>query len=64
MNHIFDFKEAEAYDTWLLEPKNQYWVEMEIRLMMNLLEPKKGQRILDIGCGTGEIGRASCRERV
>jgi ubiquinone/menaquinone biosynthesis C-methylase UbiE len=53
MNHIFDFKEAEAYDTWLSEPKNQYWVEMEIRLMMNLLEPKKGQRILDIGCGTG-----------
>ena len=53
MGHIFDFKEADAYDAWLSEPKNQYWLDMEIRLMLSLLEPQKGQRVLDIGCGTG-----------
>ena len=24
----------------------------------------KGGRVLDLGCGPGQIGRASCRERV
>ena len=24
----------------------------------------EGKRVCDLGCGTGEIGRASCRERV
>jgi SAM-dependent methyltransferase len=53
MGHIFDFKESETYDAWLTEPKNQYCLDLEIRLMMSLLAPKKGQRVLDIGCGTG-----------
>jgi ubiquinone/menaquinone biosynthesis C-methylase UbiE len=53
MGHVFDFKEANAYDAWFSEAKNQYGLDLEIKLMLEMLMPEKGQRILDIGCGTG-----------
>ncbi|MCP4021803.1 MAG: class I SAM-dependent methyltransferase [Desulfobacteraceae bacterium] len=54
MGYIFDFKNASVYDTWFEQPKNRYCLDLEIKLMIDLLSPKKGQRILDIGCGTGK----------
>ncbi|NOX35619.1 MAG: class I SAM-dependent methyltransferase [Deltaproteobacteria bacterium] len=53
MGYVFDFKDAGSYDAWLDQTKNKYCLDLEIKLLMGLLSPKKGQRILDIGCGTG-----------
>ncbi len=54
MGYVFDFNNAGSYDAWFNQPKNQYCLDLEIKLMMDLLDPQKGQRILDIGCGTGK----------
>ncbi|MBU8848937.1 MAG: class I SAM-dependent methyltransferase [Desulfobacterales bacterium] len=53
MGYVFDFKEAGSYDAWFDQAKNKYCLDLEIKLMMDFLSPEKGQRILDIGCGTG-----------
>ncbi len=53
MGYSFDFKDAESYDAWFSQVKNRYFLDLEINLLMGLLSPEKGQRILDIGCGTG-----------
>jgi len=53
MGYVFDFQDAGSYDVWLDQAKNRYCLDLEIRLMLDLLAPQKGQRILDIGCGTG-----------
>jgi len=53
MGYIFDFKDAGNYDAWLDQDKNRYCLDLEIKLLLDLLSPQNGQRILDIGCGTG-----------
>ena len=53
MGYVFDFKDANKYDAWLDQGKNRYYLDLEIKLMLDLLAPEKGQSILDIGCGTG-----------
>jgi SAM-dependent methyltransferase len=53
MGYVFDFKEAQHYDAWFEQAKNRHCLDLEIKLIMALLDLRKGQRILDIGCGTG-----------
>ncbi len=53
MGYVFDFNDAGRYDAWFELEKNRYCLEREIRLMMKMLAPLKGNRLLDIGCGTG-----------
>lgn len=53
MGYVFDFQDAGLYDAWFDQTKNRYFLDLEIKLMLDLLSPEKGQRILDIGCGTG-----------
>jgi ubiquinone/menaquinone biosynthesis C-methylase UbiE len=53
MGYVFDFQDATSYDTLFEHGKNRYCLDLEIKLMLDLLSPEKGQRILDIGCGTG-----------
>jgi len=53
MGYVFDFKDASDYDAWFEQARNRYCLELEIKLMLELLAPEKGHRILDIGCGTG-----------
>jgi SAM-dependent methyltransferase len=53
MGHVFDFNEAIAYEQWLKKPQNKYAFELETQLMRDLLQPMRGESVLDIGCGTG-----------
>ena len=53
MGRIFDFKDAGNYDAWFDKGRNQHCLDLEIKLILDLLSVQKGQRILDIGCGTG-----------
>ena len=53
MGYVFDFKDAIAYEQWFKKPESQIAFELETRLMRTLLQPVRGESVLDIGCGTG-----------
>ncbi len=53
MGYVFDFKSARQYDKWYQNPKNRFIADLEDQLLLRLLEPVRGERVLDIGCGTG-----------
>jgi len=53
MGHVFDFKDAIAFEQWLKKPENKAAFELETRLMKTQLQPMRGESVLDIGCGTG-----------
>lgn len=53
MGYVFDFQDAKNYAQSIVKARNQCVVELESRLMLNLLKPSPGERVLDIGCGTG-----------
>jgi SAM-dependent methyltransferase len=58
MGHIFDFNEAIAYEQWLNKPQPRLAFELEAGLMRNMLQPMRGETILDIGCGGGACLKA------
>ena len=53
MGHVFDFKEAKSYEQWFNRPQNRAAFELETGLMRDLLQPMRGESVLDIGCGSG-----------
>jgi ubiquinone/menaquinone biosynthesis C-methylase UbiE len=53
MGYVFDFKTAREYDKWYQSPQNRFVADLEDQLLLRLLEPVRGERVLDIGCGTG-----------
>ena len=53
MGHIFDFNEAKSYEQWFSRPQNKAAFELEKQLMRDLLQPMRGESVLDIGCGSG-----------
>jgi ubiquinone/menaquinone biosynthesis C-methylase UbiE len=53
MGYVFDFKAAREYDNWYESPKNRFVADLENQLLLRLLRPVRGERVLDIGCGTG-----------
>jgi len=58
MGHVFNFKDAIAYEQWLKKPETKVALELETQLMHTLLQPMRGESVLDIGCGTGACLRA------
>lgn len=55
MGYVFSYQDAIAYEQFLNDPQNGYIVDLQNRLMVDLLEPMSGKRALGIGCGTGRI---------
>jgi ubiquinone/menaquinone biosynthesis C-methylase UbiE len=53
MGYIFDFKAARQYDSWYENPQNRFVADLEDHILLRLLQPVRGERVLDIGCGTG-----------
>jgi len=53
MGHIFDLKDANFYDAWFDKARQGYAFDLEMDLLIRMLSPHKGERLLDIGCGTG-----------
>lgn len=53
MSLVFDEKTASRYNRWYMSPEGRYVEQRENGLILDLLRPRKGQRLLDVGCGTG-----------
>ncbi len=53
MGHLYD-QMASRYDSWYTTPKGRLVHQIESRLIYTCLKPHKGQRLLDVGCGTGQ----------
>jgi ubiquinone/menaquinone biosynthesis C-methylase UbiE len=53
MGHVFDFSEAKSYEQWFNRPQNKAAFDLETQLMRDLLQPMRGESVLDIGCGAG-----------
>jgi len=49
----FDQKVAQRYDKWYETDFGKYTASTQNELMIDLLNPMTAQRLLDIGCGTG-----------
>jgi ubiquinone/menaquinone biosynthesis C-methylase UbiE len=52
MAELFD-DWPEGYDQWFKTPVGSLVKKYEAELILNLLEPSPGEKILDAGCGTG-----------
>jgi SAM-dependent methyltransferase len=53
---------AERYDAWYRTPRGRWIGDTEFALLVNLLQSKPGDRLLDVGCGTGYFARRFARE--
>ncbi|WCN36258.1 class I SAM-dependent methyltransferase [Aneurinibacillus uraniidurans] len=49
---LFDHS-AETYDEWCATPLGSFVDAIEKQMIMEVSEPKSGEKVLDIGCGTG-----------
>ena len=63
---VFNKKRAQSYDAWIQTPIGRYIDRREKDFIINLIAPKEGERLLDVGCGIGALAhdiaeRAGCQ---
>ncbi|PKN60522.1 MAG: class I SAM-dependent methyltransferase [Deltaproteobacteria bacterium HGW-Deltaproteobacteria-11] len=51
---VFNEEIASIYDNWLQTPAGRYIDGREKSLILDLIAPRGGERVLDVGCGTGD----------
>ncbi len=51
---VFNERTAAGYDNWLQTPAGRYIDGREKSLILDLITPRGGERVLDVGCGTGD----------
>jgi len=57
MGYVFDFHDAKAYEQWYKNQRNRFEVDLENQLLLDMLNPSRGDSVLDIGCGYGYFVR-------
>jgi ubiquinone/menaquinone biosynthesis C-methylase UbiE len=53
MGRVFDIKSAELYEAWQKSQEGIFIDRSSNELIVRLLNPQKGERVLDVGCGAG-----------
>ncbi len=53
MGHVFEKKLFGLYEEWQQSPEGMLLDRLSTELILRLLQPKRGERVLDLGCGTG-----------
>ncbi|MBW2007681.1 MAG: hypothetical protein DRH20_04705 [Deltaproteobacteria bacterium] len=50
---VFDENTARIYETWCRSPQGRAVERAAEEMLLRLLHPRPGQRVLDVGCGSG-----------
>ncbi|RLB05870.1 MAG: class I SAM-dependent methyltransferase [Deltaproteobacteria bacterium] len=53
MGYVFDFENARNYDKWFESSVGREVLTLEKHLLRSFLKPLPGERLLEVGCGTG-----------
>lgn len=53
MGYVFNFQDARAYGNWADNTRNRFEIDQENQLLLDMLQPLRGESVLEIGCGAG-----------